>query len=425
MAEPEFDVAAVGLWHLGSVSVAGWTRVGLRVVAWDPDEALRSSVTVGRAAVAEPGVDDSLAEALGRGALEVADAVEGAVGAAAVTHLVFDTQVDERNRSDDPRLDAAVAAFASAAPDGALLVVSSQVPVGTSQRWRSLLDSRRRGLLLAHVPENLRLGAALDGFLAPPRLLIGADDDDAYERTAALFAPVGTSPRRLRLASAEMAKHATNAYLALCIAFANDVAWVSRHVGADPLEVIDALRADPRVSPTAPLRPGPAFSGATLIRDVTTLTLVGEECGRSTLFSAIAQANELHSHASVSLLEEALGELDGKRIALLGLTYKAGTSTLRDSLPLRVAQELLGRGAMVAAWDPLAEQFEPPRGLTRHATIDAAVRDADAVCVITPLPEVAVLDWTTLAPAQRVVVDGGAAVDSERVQASGWTYLGL
>src|SRR5262249_55884563 len=147
---------------------------------------------------------------------------------------------------------------------------------------------------------------------------------------AALFASIEVDPVRVRLASAEMTKHATNAYLALCIAFANDLAWLSLETGADPDEVTASLRADPRVAPTAPLRPGTAFSGATLSRDLEVLRALGAAHERPDLFDAVIRSNERHAHLPVSWLEAELNTLRGRDIAVAGLTYKPGTSTVRD-----------------------------------------------------------------------------------------------
>ena len=253
---------------------------------------------------------------------------------APITHLTFDTATGPSGVADDARLDAAVDEFAGTAQAGALLLVSSQLPVGTCRRWRTRLAAEDRGLLLAHVPENLRLGRAFNDFMEPERMLIGADDDAAFEIASSALAPFSASPMRLTLASAEMAKHATNAYLAVCVAFANDLAWLSLNAGADPTEVAAALRADPRVSPSAPLRPGSAFSGATLMRDLVTLRDLGEECGRPELFDSVIARTGV-TPRSRSLGSGVAGLAGGTRIAVAGLTYKPGTSTLRDSLPLK------------------------------------------------------------------------------------------
>lgn len=418
-------MAVVGLWHLGSVAAAAWTATGRTVIAWDPDDDLRSGLAAGRGAVVEPGLEEALRSALESGLLAVVpDVIEAVVGAP-VTHLAYDTAVGPSGRPDDRRLDDAVDTFAAVAPDGALMLVSSQIPVGTSRRWRGLLNAEGRGLLLAHVPENLRLGRALEDFLHPDRMLIGADDDAAWEGASNVLAPFFATPMRMSLTSAEMAKHATNAYLAFCVAFANDVAWLALAAGADPIEVTAGLRADPRVSPSAPLRPGTAFSGATLTRDLVTLRDLGERCGRPELFSAVMAANERHANIALAWLEESLGSLHGQHIAVAGLTYKPATSTLRDSLPLRLVHLLLERGATVSAWDPTADAFEPPAGFSRASSLEACAKNADALAVMTALPELANIDWATLHPARRLVIDGCMGVGRKSAEAAGWTYRGL
>jgi len=418
-------VAVLGLWHLGSIAAAGWSTLGKRVFAWDPDPTLRHGIASGIGPVVEPGLEEALTQALEAGMLTVVDEPLDAIRAAGVVHLAFDTRTGEDGLPNDPRLDAAVELFASSAPPQMLLAISSQIPVGTCARWRQRLARAERGLLLAYVPENLRLGRALDDFLHPSRVVIGADVDEAHERAADLFAPADAPALRVSLASAEMAKHATNAYLGLCVAFANDLAWLALAAGADPAEVGDALRADPRVSPSAPLRPGAAFSGATLARDLSTLRTLGVRHGRSDLFAGALASNDRHSEIAIGWLEDELGGLAGTQIAIAGLTYKPGTSTLRDSLPLRIAERLLAAGARVAAWDPHAESFPLPPGMERAASLAECVERADALAVLTALPELASVRWDALRPARRLLVDGCLAVDPQVVQAAGWSYRGL
>jgi UDPglucose 6-dehydrogenase len=419
------DVALVGLWHLGSVAAAGWTMTGRSVLAWDPEPELASTIESGEGAVVEPGLDQALRSALESGLLTIVGDPVQAIAHASVTHLAYDTRTGRSGHPDDARLDEAVEMFAKVAPDDALLLVSSQLPVGTSRGWRDLLQAQERGLLLAHAPENLRLGRALEDFLHPDRLVVGADDADAFARAAAALEPFSTAPLRVGLASAEMTKHATNAYLALCIAFANDLAWMSLSAGADPAEVATGLLADPRVSDSAPLRPGPAFSGATLTRDLVSLRALGERCGRPDLVAAIIEANERHAEVALAWLEEALGSLGGTHVALAGLTYKPGTSTLRDSLPLRLVSQLLERGATVTAWDPAADELEARAGLARAGSLEACVEEADALAVMTALPQLREVDWSRLRPRRRLVVDGCMGVDRVAAEGAGWTYRGL
>src|SRR5207248_1801981 len=169
-----------------------------------------------------------------------------------VVHVAFDSRVNDRGAVDDGRIVAAVQAAAHAAPPGCLLLLSSQVPVGTGQRIRHLLAAAGRpDMLFAYLPENLRLGSAVTDFLHPARLVVGTADGASWHAARAALAGIGAvAPARLDIASAELAKHATNAYLALCITFANEIAALAATHGGDAALVMAALRSDPRVSPT-------------------------------------------------------------------------------------------------------------------------------------------------------------------------------
>ncbi len=390
-----------------------------------PVSEIRSTLASGYCSVVEPGLDAALLAAIAGGRLSVVSDIADAVAHAPLTHLAYDTEVTAAGAPHDPRLDNAVHAFANLAPNGALLLVSSQLAVGTSDRWRAILDERERGLLLAHVPENLRLGRALEDFMHPDRMLVGANEDAAWTVASQALKPFFEKPLRMGLAAAEMSKHATNAYLALCVAFANDLAWLALAAGADPSEVAAGLRADPRVSPSAPISPGTAFSGATLRRDLVALRELGERCGRPELFAAVIEANRRHADIAFAWLQESLGSLQGAHIAVAGLTYKPGTSTLRDSLPLQLIHRLLEHEATVSAWDPLAEPVDAPDRFTRADSLESCVDGADALAVMTALPELAEVDWSRLRPSRRLVVDGCMGVDRSAAEAAGWIYRGL
>ncbi len=416
-------IAVLGLWHLGAVAAACWPRRGHIVTAWDPDGQVRAAVAAARPLVAEPGLPERIAEALVAGTLTVADTCAAAVRHVDVTHLAFDAAVDESGEPADGRLDPAVDVFAEHAPDGALLLVSSQVRIGTCGRWRKVLRARGRGLRLAYYPENLRLGSAVERFDSAEGAVLGSDED-ALESALALVGTLGTAPIVMGVESAEMVKHARNSYLALCIVFANELAWLTLAVGADAREVVRGLRADPRVSPAAPLRPGPAFSGATLRRDVRALADLGARHGRPELFSTLLAANDRHEDTVRSWLAEEYGpDLTGRAFAVLGLTYKAGTSTLRDSLPLRLCADLLAGGATVRAYDPLADEVPAlGRRFTRVGDPADAVRDADAVLMLTAFQD---LPWAGFAPARRLVLDDTAVLDPAELTEAGWTVRSL
>ncbi len=420
-------LAVLGLWHLGAVSTGAWLTVGRSVRAWDPDPQLRDGLRRGEIPVVEPGLVEALTVAEVGDRLVVCDDAASALQGTTAGFIAFDSATDQSGRVADPRLDAAVAAVLNHSAEGFVLVVSSQVEVGTMDGWRdAALAAGRDDVWFVHVPENLRLGHGLDDYLRPARLVIGAPDEATRRRALDVLEPIDGERCHLDLAAAELAKHATNAYLGMCIAFANEMAWLARSAGADGAAVLEALRSDARVAPSAPLHPGSAFSGATLRRDLRALQEYGATCGRPDLFSAILDVNDRHGSFAVDLLKERLPTLSGARIAAIGLAYKPGTSTLRDSLPLTIVRRLCAEGASVSAYDPLADAVpEPPDGLTRSASLAGAVADADAVVTLSPLNELRDGAWLTHVPAATVVVDGCGVVDPQMALDAGLTFASL
>ncbi|MCI0690344.1 MAG: nucleotide sugar dehydrogenase [Sporichthyaceae bacterium] len=420
-------VAVIGLWHLGSVAAAGWAALDRQVTAWDPDPALRDMLRAGRGPVTEPRLDELLAEGGRRGRLTVTDTPGDAIRGRPVVHVAFDSRVDEHGRVADDRIAAAVDEVARAGAPGCLLMLGSQVRIGTGRELRGRLCKAGRGdVRLAYVPENLRLGGAVADFLHPSRLVVGVDDEPSWIAAEAAVAGIETPALiRMDLPSAEMVKHATNAYLGLCIAFANELAYIGSTHGARSADVIAALRADPRVSPLAPLRPGEAFSGATLRRD---LRALADASGAGpNLFAEVLAVNEHHAGRLLEVLREELGGLAGRRLAVLGLAYKAGTSTLRDSLPVWLIRRMLDEGAAeVRGYDLFAEPVpDPPAGFRRAATLAECVASADAVVVLSAIADATGLVWLDLPGRPRLAVDGCGALDAARVRAAGWRYRGV
>ncbi|MCP3801916.1 nucleotide sugar dehydrogenase [Allokutzneria sp. A3M-2-11 16] len=419
---PAAKVAVCGLWHLGSTAVAGLLSHGRSIVAYDPQSTLRDGARAGIAPTGEPGVGPALLDGFRDGRLTVVDTL-AEWARCEVGLLAYDSAVDEAGGVDDERLPEAVAAFAEHAPPNAVLVVMSQVLARTHEQWRKTLLARRADLRLVHVPENLRLGKAIEDFVAPPRLVVGADDREAAELAAGLFPHA--SPEYVGLTEAELVKHATNAYLGMCVSFANEVGWIAARNEADPRVVMRLVKADPRVSDRAPLLPGAAFSGATLRRDLVALSRLGADCGRPEFFDMVSELNDRHAGFALTLLAAELGELGERQIAVAGLTYKPSTATLRDSLPLQLVRALLKDGAQVSVYDPIAEPLPADLAVRRCSTLADAVRDADALLVASALPELRRTDWAGLEPASKLVVDGCGALDPAEFAGTGWRCVGM
>ncbi|MFD5625700.1 UDP binding domain-containing protein [Streptomyces sp. NPDC127072] len=421
------DVLLVGDWHLASVTAAGLTRLGYTVhVRPDAVEtpgragfgALEAPGRAGFDAVETPGQapfsaletpDRAAFDALARGHRcgdepEVAGILAAARENGTLRPVLDEAQAAEVLRHADMSLvvhDTGTAADGTVTdlrPVAALrqllgdhgrrgpVVVASQLRAGTCDAALADAGLPADSPDLIHIPENLRLGRAVSDFLQPARTVVGCNSPHLPQAVRDLLDRLGSRDElHMRLVEAELVKHGTNAYLALCITLANDLGTVAAHLGADPVTVLDGVRADERVAAGAPLRPGEPYAGATLHRDVRALVEHGEPIGRDGLFRAVAHANAVHALAPLAALDKHLEGVAERTVCLLGLTYKPGVSTLRDSAALRLADELHAQGARVTAYDPIAETADLP-DMQRRTTFTEAAADADCVVLTVEHP---------------------------------------
>jgi UDPglucose 6-dehydrogenase len=404
------QVCVVGLWHLGCVTAACLARGGHHVVALDPDAALVGQLRQGKPPLFEPGLDDLIGEGLAAGRLRF-ESDPACAGVAEVVWVTFDTPVDDNDVPQPSVVVDYVASLRHHLPAGCLVLVSSQLPVGTTRKlaasWRA-----RDGITFGYSPENLRLGRAIDVFTKPDRVVVGLETEVDRSKVTALLAPFTTNIVWMGIEAAEMTKHAINAFLATSVAFMNEIATICEQVGADAKEIERGLKSEERIGPRAYLSPGGAFAGGTLARDVTTLANLGHGLGVPvTLVSAVRDSNNQHRSWPLRKLKERLGALNGRRIAILGLTYKPGTSTLRRSGAVELALGLRAEGAEVVAFDPAVSELPPEivGQMTLASSPAGALKGADAAVLATPWPEFRGLPWPDLLPAMRrpIVVDAG------------------
>jgi UDPglucose 6-dehydrogenase len=284
-----------------------------------------------------------------------------------------------------------------------------------------LARAGRDDLRFSCVPENLRLGEALRTFRDPERFVVGSPEGEARAALETLLAPFGAPLEWMAIESAEMTKHALNAFLATSVAFINEIATICEAVGADAAEVSRGLMSEQRIGPRAYLRPGDAFAGGTLARDISFLAAIARENGlRAPLVEGVTSSNELHRGWSLQALLRLLAAperrqqphpLAGRRVALWGLTYKPGTDTLRRSSALELARSLVRAGAEIRAHDPTIKELPPPDAAIIELAGDplGALRDADALVLCTPWPEYRTIEAGEVraAMAEALVVDPG------------------
>src|SRR5438876_3864066 len=367
-------ISVIGLWHLGSVVAGCWAEMGYTVIGLDRSRAVVEGLRSGRAPIFEPGLDELIHRNVSKGSLTFTTEFREALPRSDFIFVAFDTPVDANDRLDKEPVEQAMRALTPHLKERAIVIVSSQVPVGTCGRWRQEIREvhGRSDVEVVYSPENLRLGEALGCYLRPDRVVIGADDAAARHRVTDLFAPMSAPVISTTLTSAEMAKHALNSFLAASVSFINEIATLCELTGADVLSVVEALKTDPRIWRRAFLSPGFGFAGGTLARDVQILKDIGRAGGLETPFlDSVIEVNRQRPGIVLRRLANLYGKLDGLGVGALGLTYKAGTSTLRRSVALEVIGSLVAAGVKVKAFDPKADLSELDGSPTFEAVGDA------------------------------------------------------
>ena len=405
-------IAVLGLWHLGSVTAACCAK-HFKTTGLEFDEGVIRKLKAGKAPLLEPGLDDLISAGIASKTLSFTTKAGSACANADVLWLCYDTPVNDNDESDVEfvleRLRKALVHLTA----GALVLISAQLPVGTCAR----LEKEFPQFSFAYSPENLRLGKAIDSFERADRVVIGIRDESKKELLQRLFAPFTQQILFMRTESAEMVKHALNSFLALSITFINEIARLCEQVGADGKEVSAGLKSEPRIGPRAYLGPGGPFAGGTLARDVVSLTKLAEMRGEIlSVIPAIKQSNDTHRGWAFRRLESGLGDLKGRKIGILGLTYTTNTNTLRRSAAVELCKRLLDAGAVVSAFDPAVKNLPADfDSVSLAAGVSEAVRGADAVAVCTEWPQFRQADWPKIIPHMRgrIFVDANRFLENE------------
>ena len=308
------DVCIIGLWHQGIVGAAVFADLGYSVVAADHDAGKIALLNGGRAPLFEPGLDELIQKGLQSGNLRFSSDVAGSVQGCPFVLIVHDTPVNDRDESDRSEVLSTAAAIAPGLCDEVVLYVTAQVPVGTCDRIAQIIRTNNPALRfgIAYSPENLRLGQAIDRFRHPALPVIGSDDRATLDRLEQLLAPLGVKWERVGLRTAEMTKHALNAFLATSICLANELGNLCDEVGADGRTWPQVLRLEPRIGPRGDVLPGLGFAGGTLARDMQTLRSLGDGSGLDTpLLDGIWESNGRQNRLVLRKLKKAFGGLKG------------------------------------------------------------------------------------------------------------------
>jgi UDPglucose 6-dehydrogenase len=425
-------IGVIGTGYVGLVTAAGFAELGNDVWCIDIDADKIARLKNGEIPIYEPGLEDLVRRHEGRlrFSTDIADALEHA-------RLLFVAVGTPPTYSGDADLSAVHAVVSSMpASDQHALVMKSTVPVGTGANIKRLFaEQGKEGFRYVSCPEFLKEGSAVADFLHPDRVVVGDDGDWAGDAVVELYAPLlrghGGEAELVRtdIASAEMVKLASNAFLATKISFINEIANVCDETGADVVEVARGMGLDDRIGPKF-LQAGLGFGGSCFPKDVTALKqLAGNSGYHFQLLNSVIEVNELQKRRVMGKLQKHLGSLVGKRIALLGLAFKPNTDDMREATSLVLAARLQAAGATVVGYDPIAmeEAEHLMHGVEFAEDAMACVQGADAAVLVTEWQELTQLDWPAVAGAMAgdIVIDGRNALDPDAVRAAGLRYEGI
>jgi UDPglucose 6-dehydrogenase len=425
------NICMTGIWHQGAVVSACLADVGNNVRGVC-DEKTAAMLNAGQPPVHEPGLPEIIQRNVEAGRLRyTTDYAEGLEGAEFV-FISTDTPVDANDNSDLSSIYTIAGNIGQYTRTDIVLCVTAQVPIGTSEDLAQAVRVRASAYecAVAYIPEFLRLGIAVETFRQADRFVIGCNDPVVARRVVALYEPLGRPIVYTDVRSAEMAKHASNAFLATSISFINEMANLCEVLGASAPQVAHILKLDQRIGPHAFLSPGLGFAGGTLGREIRALQKLASVHQMPTpLMDAVWEVNVQRAQLVGRRLLSVLGSLKGRQIGILGLTYKAGTSTLRRAISLDIVRDLAGLGARVKAFDPLANLAEvsdlPPMQMC--ADPYQAAQGSEALVLVTEWADLDALDLRRLRESMRgdTFLDTRNLLDPARMSETGFRYFGI
>jgi UDPglucose 6-dehydrogenase len=421
-------IGVIGVGWVGLVTAGCFAELGHDVWCRDIDTAKLASLRDARVPFHEPGLQELVARNAGR--LHFEEGLAPVLEHGRLLFVCVDTPPTASGDADLSRVEAVVEELPDSAEHS--IVMKSTVPCGTGASIRRRLGELGKDSLgYASNPEFLQEGSAVVDFMRPDRVVIGSESpsDRVADALELLYEPLGGPIVRTDIASAEMIKLASNAFLATKISFINEIANVCEELGADVIEVAAGMGLDPRIGHRF-LRAGIGYGGSCFPKDVSALKqLAGNSGYHFQLLTAVIEVNELQKRRVVNKLKHHLGSLVGKRIALLGLAFKPNTDDMREASSVVLAGRLQAEGAIVRAYDPVAEHSarELLTGVEMCDSAMDALEGANAAVIVTEWPEFTELDLAEVCArmADPVIVDGRNLLDADAVHAAGLVYEGI
>ncbi len=408
------SIAVIGAGYVGAVSGACFAKLGHTVACADVDRRKVDAINGGKSPIFEPGLGEAIKEAVGAGKLRATIDVKKAAADSDFIFICVGTPSGKSGKADLKYVKSAARAIASGIRKGEgrkIVIMKSTVPPGTSREIGKLIAGRGGTEIgMCSNPEFLAEGRAVLDFLAPDRIVVGSEKREWAEAVMGLYSGLAGTRFITDLETAEISKYASNAFLAMKISFANELANLCQELGVDVYPVADAMGADARIGRKF-LDAGAGWGGSCFGKDIRSLLRTARNRGvRLLVVEAAVAANRGQPHQMVALLAKRLGGLGGKRIAVLGLAFKPGTNDMREAVSIPIIEELLLLGAKVCAYDPAARGEAGKIFGTRvefAESAKAALAGADGCLLVTEWPEFSKLGDADFALMKRkVVVEG-------------------
>ncbi len=425
-------IAVIGTGYVGLTTGACFAHLGHDVVCADVDAAKVDRLSRGEVDILEPRLDELVAEGLSSGRLRFVVGGAGAAEDCEFAYLCVPTPQSPDGAADLSYIEAAAREIAPVLPTEAIVVNKSTVPVGSTRVVERVL--RRPDVRVVSNPEFLREGSAVHDFLNPDRIVIGSEDEAAAIRVSSLYLRIQAPTIVTDPATAETIKYAANAYLATKISFINSMAAVCEAVGADVHDVVLGMGYDHRIGHDF-LKPGPGWGGSCFPKDVRALIHTAESRGYDfeLLRSVVAVNDQQFERIARKVAGAAGGSLEGTRVGVWGLAFKANTGDLRESPAIEIVSRLLARGAEVQAYDPAVPTdsadpaLERVPGLRVVGDAFAACEGAEVLAVLTEWDEFRFVDLDKVREAMAVprVVDARNLLDRTALYRRGFTYEGV
>jgi UDPglucose 6-dehydrogenase len=433
-SQAAMHIAVIGSGYVGLVTGACFAEFGVTVTCVDIDETKIANLREGRLPIYEPGLDQLVTKNTQAGRLSFTTDLKSAVEQSLVVFLAVGTPPKEDGSADLKHVDEAARQIARCMNGYKVLVTKSTVPVGTGERLRRLVNEERPAAKFAVVsnPEFLREGAAIDDFMRPDRVVIGSRDEEAVAIMRDLYRPlylIETPFVITSLEAAELTKYAANAFLATKISFINEIANLCDRVGCDVHDVAKAIGMDNRIGRKF-LHPGPGFGGSCFPKDTRALVQIARDFETDSLIvDAVVEVNARQRRRMVEKLEDLLPEMEGKTVAVLGLAFKPGTDDMREAPSIEIIRAIVGRGARVRAYDPVAmEAARPVLPEIAYAEDEyAAVEGADLLVFMTEWNQFRALDLKRVRSLMRQpkVADLRNIYEPQDVRRLGFEYVGV